>query len=98
MSAIQIFMEPSTKGDPNGDIIARGIVSEEAARAMYERYVYIDSFHKALYSITWHSMIIECYLSCATGSFMEAKTSFHFLILSEIRLTQYGRVLCFVLR
>lgn len=35
----QIFMEHSSNGDPRGDIIARGIVSEEQARMMYERYV-----------------------------------------------------------
>jgi hypothetical protein len=38
-SDIQIFMDPSTKGDSKGDIIARGIVSEENARVIYERYV-----------------------------------------------------------
>lgn len=32
-------MENSTNGDPRGDIIARGIVTEERARVMYERYV-----------------------------------------------------------
>jgi hypothetical protein len=32
-------MENSAKGDPRGDVIARGIVSEELARVMYERYV-----------------------------------------------------------
>lgn len=32
-------MEHSSNGDPRGDIIARGIVSEEQARMMYERYV-----------------------------------------------------------
>lgn len=31
-------MEHSSNGDPRGDIIARGIVSEEQARVMYERY------------------------------------------------------------
>lgn len=31
-------MEHSTNGDPRGDIIARGIVTEERARVMYERY------------------------------------------------------------
>lgn len=31
-------MEHSSNGDPRGDIIARGIVSEEQARIMYERY------------------------------------------------------------
>jgi hypothetical protein len=31
-------MENSTKGDPRGDVVARGIVSEELARVMYERY------------------------------------------------------------
>lgn len=31
-------MEHSSNGDPRGDIIARGIVSEEQARMMYERY------------------------------------------------------------
>lgn len=35
----QIFIENSTKGDPKSDIIARGIVSEDLARVMYERYV-----------------------------------------------------------
>lgn len=35
----QIFMENSAKGDPRGDVVARGIVSEELARVMYERYV-----------------------------------------------------------
>jgi hypothetical protein len=34
-------MENSAKGDPRGDVIARGIVSEELARVMYERYVKI---------------------------------------------------------
>ncbi|KAJ5633922.1 hypothetical protein N7528_001764 [Penicillium herquei] len=34
----QIFMEHSTNGDPRGDIIARGIVTEERARVMYERF------------------------------------------------------------
>uniref|UniRef100_A0A093W3L8 Protein priB n=1 Tax=Talaromyces marneffei PM1 TaxID=1077442 RepID=A0A093W3L8_TALMA len=33
-----IFMDSSAKGDPKGDIIARGIVSEENARAIYERF------------------------------------------------------------
>ncbi|KAJ5940996.1 MFS multidrug transporter [Penicillium verrucosum] len=33
-----IFMENSAKGDPRGDVIARGIVSEELARVMYERF------------------------------------------------------------
>lgn len=32
-------MDSSAKGDPKGDIIARGIISEENARAIYERYV-----------------------------------------------------------
>lgn len=32
-------MDSSAKGDPKGDIIARGIVSEENARVIYERYV-----------------------------------------------------------
>lgn len=32
-------MEHSSNGDPRGDIIARGIVSEEQARMMYERCV-----------------------------------------------------------
>jgi hypothetical protein len=36
-------MENSTKGDPRGDVIARGIVSEELARVMYERYVKLIS-------------------------------------------------------
>lgn len=35
-------MENSTKGDPRGDVIARGIVSEELARVMYERYVELN--------------------------------------------------------
>lgn len=35
----QIFIETSTKGDPKSDIIARGIVSEELARVLYERYL-----------------------------------------------------------
>lgn len=30
-------MENSGKGDPRGDVIGRGIVSEELARVMYER-------------------------------------------------------------
>ncbi|KAJ5161547.1 C6 transcription factor [Penicillium capsulatum] len=34
-----IFMEHSTNGDPRGDIIARGIVGEERARVMYERFI-----------------------------------------------------------
>ncbi|KAJ5091589.1 hypothetical protein NUU61_006459 [Penicillium alfredii] len=34
-----IFMDNSTKGDPKSDIIARGIVSEEQARVMYERFM-----------------------------------------------------------
>ncbi|KAJ5181891.1 MFS multidrug transporter [Penicillium cf. viridicatum] len=33
-----IFMENSAKGDPRGDVVARGIVSEELARIMYERF------------------------------------------------------------
>ncbi|KAJ5789756.1 uncharacterized protein N7518_006767 [Penicillium psychrosexuale] len=33
-----IFMENSAKGDPRGDVVARGIVSEELARVMYERF------------------------------------------------------------
>ncbi|KAI3148352.1 hypothetical protein CBS147325_3505 [Penicillium roqueforti] len=33
-----IFMESSVKGDPRGDVVARGIVSEELARVMYERF------------------------------------------------------------
>ncbi|CAI7628162.1 unnamed protein product [Penicillium glandicola] len=33
-----IFMENSAKGDPKGDVVARGIVSEELARVMYERF------------------------------------------------------------
>ncbi|KAJ5627951.1 hypothetical protein N7490_010179 [Penicillium lividum] len=33
-----IFMEHSTNGDPRGDIINRGIVTEERARVMYERF------------------------------------------------------------
>ncbi|CAG7947877.1 unnamed protein product [Penicillium nalgiovense] len=33
-----IFMENSAKGDSRGDIVARGIVSEELARVMYERF------------------------------------------------------------
>lgn len=37
----QIFMDSSTKGDPKGDIIARGIVSEENARVIYERFVHL---------------------------------------------------------
>lgn len=38
-SEVQIFMDSSAKGDPKGDIIARGIVSEENARVIYERSV-----------------------------------------------------------
>ncbi|KAJ5682417.1 hypothetical protein N7462_005582 [Penicillium macrosclerotiorum] len=34
-----IFMDNSSKGDGRGDIIARGIVSEENARIMYERFI-----------------------------------------------------------
>ncbi|KAJ5865931.1 hypothetical protein N7534_000484 [Penicillium rubens] len=34
----KIFMENSAKGDSRGDIVARGIVSEELARVMYERF------------------------------------------------------------
>ncbi|KAJ5434140.1 hypothetical protein N7491_004735 [Penicillium cf. griseofulvum] len=34
----KIFMENSTKGDPRGDVVVRGIVSEELARVMYERF------------------------------------------------------------
>ncbi|KAJ5491011.1 hypothetical protein N7539_002578 [Penicillium diatomitis] len=34
-----IFIDKSVKGDGRGDIIARGIVSEENARVMYERFV-----------------------------------------------------------
>ncbi|KAF7528524.1 hypothetical protein PCG10_000368 [Penicillium crustosum] len=34
----KIFMENSAKGDPRGDVVARGIVSEELARVMYERF------------------------------------------------------------
>ncbi|KAK5796280.1 hypothetical protein VI817_005565 [Penicillium citrinum] len=33
-----IFMEHSSGGDPRGDIIARGIVTEERARVMYDRF------------------------------------------------------------
>lgn len=33
----KIFMDNSAKGDGRGDIIARGVVSEENARVMYER-------------------------------------------------------------
>ncbi|CAL5871176.1 uncharacterized protein PFLUO_LOCUS5423 [Penicillium psychrofluorescens] len=33
-----IFIDTSTKGDPKSDIIARGIVSEELARVLYERF------------------------------------------------------------
>ncbi|KAJ5147249.1 hypothetical protein N7526_000601 [Penicillium atrosanguineum] len=34
----EIFMEHSSNGDPRGDIVVRGIVSEEQARVMYERF------------------------------------------------------------
>ncbi|KAF7588708.1 hypothetical protein BBP40_005309 [Aspergillus hancockii] len=34
-----IFMENSGNGDTKGDIVARGIVSEERARVMYERFM-----------------------------------------------------------
>ncbi|KAJ5620700.1 C6 transcription factor [Penicillium lagena] len=33
-----IFIETSTKGDPKSDIIARGIVSEDLARVLYDRF------------------------------------------------------------
>ncbi|KAJ5578235.1 uncharacterized protein N7459_007199 [Penicillium hispanicum] len=38
LTTAKIFMEHSSNGDPRGDIIARGIVSEERARVMYERF------------------------------------------------------------
>lgn len=44
-------MENSTKGDPRGDVIARGIVSEELARVMYERYVKLS--HECITGHTW---------------------------------------------
>ena len=31
-------MDNSSKADPKSDIIARGIISEERARVMYDRY------------------------------------------------------------
>lgn len=33
-------MDNPVNGDTQGDIVTRGIVSEERARVMYERYVY----------------------------------------------------------
>lgn len=44
----QIFMENSAKGDPRGDIVARGIVSEELARVMYERYVKLNARERSI--------------------------------------------------
>ncbi|OKL58955.1 hypothetical protein UA08_05936 [Talaromyces atroroseus] len=38
-SISEIFLRTPTKGDPNGDIIARGIVNEELARVIYERFI-----------------------------------------------------------
>lgn len=43
----QIFIDTSTKGDPKSDIIARGIVSEELARVLYERYVICHQTRRA---------------------------------------------------
>lgn len=33
-------MDNPSNGDTKGDIVTRGIVSEERARVMYERYVH----------------------------------------------------------
>lgn len=45
---LKIFMEHSAIGDARGDIVARGIVPEDRARVMYERYVPIHALHSIL--------------------------------------------------
>ncbi|GKZ22307.1 hypothetical protein AbraIFM66951_007940 [Aspergillus brasiliensis] len=39
LGSSSIFMDSSSKADPKSDIIARGIVSEERARVMYDRFM-----------------------------------------------------------
>jgi hypothetical protein len=53
-------MENSGNGDTKGDIVARGIVSEERARVMYERYV--QSWRKKNENWLEEEQIITCYL------------------------------------
>ncbi|KAL3259863.1 hypothetical protein BDQ94DRAFT_181239 [Aspergillus welwitschiae] len=39
LGSSSIFMDNSSKADPKSDIIARGIISEERARVMYDRFM-----------------------------------------------------------
>ncbi|PYI00321.1 C6 transcription factor [Aspergillus sclerotiicarbonarius CBS 121057] len=39
LGSSSIFMDSSSKADPKSDIIARGIISEEHARVMYDRFM-----------------------------------------------------------
>ncbi|GAQ42574.1 C6 transcription factor [Aspergillus niger] len=39
LGSSSIFMDSSSKADPKSDIIARGIISEERARVMYDRFM-----------------------------------------------------------
>lgn len=70
-------MEHSSNGDPRGDIIARGIVSEEQARIMYERYA----------SRSTDGSRLE--IDIITDSQAEARTSYLSSILFVTPLTPY---------
>lgn len=83
-------MENSAKGDPRGDVVARGIVSEELARVMYERYG-TNSQMKL------QSIIIKSD-SSATGLRVGRKTFFLFLIRSETHSTLSVQDPCFASR
>lgn len=83
-------MESSVKGDPRGDVVARGIVSEELARVMYERYG-TDSQMKLQTIITKSN-------SSAQGSRVDRRTFFLFLIRSETHSTLSVQDPCFALR
>lgn len=83
-------MENSAKGDPRGDVVARGIVSEELARVMYERYGTNSQ-------IKLQSIIIKSD-SSATGLRVGRKTFFLFLIRSETHSTLSVQDPCFASR
>jgi hypothetical protein len=82
-------MENSTKGDPRGDVVARGIVSEELARVMYERYGTNSQ-------MDFHSIIAKS--NFTTGLQVDLKTFFPFLIRLETHSTLSVQDPCFALR
>lgn len=79
-------MENSTNGDPRGDIIARGIVTEERARVMYERYV-LNCYPR--YAGTRRT-------NPTIDSLSVARITFLYLIQFVILLTPSDLVRCFV--